>query len=156
MSAPQERAGSAVESPLDITAPGAPAEPPSGLTERELAEWLRDQLAQRDAAVARLKSLLLEREAAAQGLQREAERTPAERARAEAAEAQIVSLRGEVARLREEVGRSLAKADRDLQAAAQRVADVNESARRSMPPPPIELEEERVRNAHLVSRLAEV
>src|SRR5437899_3305360 len=96
---------------VDITSPGVPVEPPVGLSDRELADWYREQLTLRDEDLARLKVLLAEREAEVQRLQRETTREASARGRAEVAEAQVAALRRELAVIREGSTESLAKAE---------------------------------------------
>ena len=84
-----EAAPTPAEPGLDITSPGVPIEPPAGLSDRELADWYREQVGLRDQDLAVLKAIIVDREAEGGRLARELERLAADRSRAEAAEAQI-------------------------------------------------------------------
>jgi len=146
----------APEPALDITAPEVRVEPPTGLSERELVDWYREQVALRDEDLARLKVALAEREAELVRLARDLERGSAEKLRADIAEGQFLALKRELGTVREQTEASLARADEQLQHAARRIAEAADVSRRSQPPPPVELEDEKVRSAHLVAQLAEV
>lgn len=140
---------------VEITTPGVPALPPTGLSDRELIEWYREQVALRDEDLGRFKALVAEREAEVARLTRDEVREEGARRRAEGAEAQVMALLRELASLREASLQSLQKAEHELASASQRLTLAHEAVRTSRPPPPNDLDEERVRSAHLVARLAE-
>src|SRR5437764_15351178 len=127
---PSPPSSEAPESGLDVTSPGVPVDPPTGLSDRELADWYREQIALREEDLARLKAVIADRDAELAKVARDAQRLNFEQGRAEVAEAQIASLRRELNGLRERSGKSLHEAEQKLQQAAKSIAEAGDQAPR--------------------------